>query len=177
VWWERHDFMNTSRRSFGLRLFAGACWAGWASAIAAGLIQPGTEFPDLAKAGLEGTLPDLKGKVVVVDFWASWCTPCKKAMPMYAELHKEYAGKDVVIVAVSLDENRKDYDAFLKKNPLPFVVARDPKGKLAEAVGVQEMPTSVVLGKDGKVASVHSGSLGDKARGKLSAEIDGLLKK
>lgn len=169
--------MNTSRRSFGLRLLAGAWWAGWAPAFAAGLIQAGAEFPDLSKAGLEGTLPDLKGKVVVVDFWASWCTPCKKAMPMYAELHKDYAGKDVVILAISLDEERKAYDAFLKKNSLPFAVARDPKGKLAETVGVQEMPTSFVIGKDGKVASVHSGSLGDKAKAKLSTEIDGLLKK
>jgi thiol-disulfide isomerase/thioredoxin len=148
---------------------------GWVHA--AGLVQTGAEFPDLAKAGLEGSLPDLKGKVLVVDLWATWCAPCKKALPMYADLHKDFAGKDVVIVAVSLDEDRKAYEAFVKKNGFPFTVVRDPKGKLADALGVQEMPTSVVVGKDGKVASVHSGSMGDKAKAKLAAELDGLLKK
>lgn len=156
---------------------AGACAFLAMAAHAAGLIQAGASLPDLSKAGLEGTLPDLRGKVVVLDLWASWCAPCKKALPMYAELHKEFAGKDVVIVAVSLDEDRKAYEAFLKKNPLPFAVLRDPKGQLADALGVQEMPTSLVIGRDGKVASVHSGAPGDKAKAKLSGELEGLLKK
>lgn len=155
-------------------------WAGMVVGLAlqaAGLVQVGAEFPDLAKAGLEGSLPDLKGKVVVVDLWATWCAPCKKALPMYAELHKEFAGRDVAIVAVSLDEDRKAFEAFVRKSAFPFTVVRDPKGKLADALGVQEMPTSVVVGKDGKVASVHSGSMGDKARAKLAAELEGLLKR
>ena len=166
-----------SRRSHGFGLLAGAGMMVGVALRAAGLVQPGAAFPDLAKAGLEGSLPELKGKVVVVDLWATWCAPCKKALPMYAELHKEFAGKDVVIVAVSLDEDRRAYEAFVKKSAFPFTVVRDPKGKLADELGVQEMPTSVVVGKDGKVASVHSGSMGDKGRAKLAAELESLLKK
>jgi thiol-disulfide isomerase/thioredoxin len=170
--------MNTSRRNFVSGLaFGTLAGTAFPTLLNAAPAKPGTPFPDLAKAGLEGTVPDLQGKVVLVDLWASWCAPCKKALPMYAELHKEFAARGVVIIAVSLDENRKDYDAFLKKHTFPFTVARDPKVRLGDDLGVTEMPTSFLIGTDGRIHSVHSGAPGDKAKAKLAAVIEELLKK
>lgn len=170
--------MNTSRRTFSKVAAAGvvAILAGvpaWA-----GLPKPGEVFPDLTAQGLEGTLPDLKGKVLVVDFWASWCGPCKKALPVLAELHKEYGDKGVVFIAVSLDEKKADMDAYLKKSPIPFAVVRDPKGKLAEKLGIEGIPTSFVVAGDGKLREVHDGFEGEaKARKAYKAVLDELLKK
>jgi thiol-disulfide isomerase/thioredoxin len=169
--------MNTSRRQFN-RWITVTLAAVWTGLIAlAGTPKTGEAFPDLAKANLEGKLPDLAGKIVVVDFWASWCSPCKKALPVLAELSKEYGPKGVVFVAVSLDEDKADMDAFLKKNPLPFTVVRDPKGKLAESLNIQGIPVSFVIAPDGKVAAAHNGFEGDKTRAKYVAQLDQLLKK
>lgn len=165
--------MNTSRRSFSslLALTLASTWIAFA-----GTPKTGDAFPDLSKSNLEGTLPDLAGKVVIVDFWASWCGPCKKALPVLADLHKEYGSKGVVVVAVSLDEEKADMETFLRKNPLPFTVVRDPKGKLAEQLGIQGIPVSFVLSKDGKVHAMHEGFEGDKTRTRYVAEIEKLLK-
>lgn len=169
--------MNTSRRQFN-RWITTSVAALWVGLVAlAGTPKTGEAFPDLAKANLEGTVPDLTGKIVVVDFWASWCSPCKKALPVLAELSKEYGPKGVVFVAVSLDEDKADMDAFLKKNPLPFTVVRDPKGKLAESLNIQGIPVSFVIAPDGKVAAAHNGFEGDKTRAKYVAQLDQLLKK
>lgn len=169
--------MNTSRRQFN-RWFTATLAAAWTGLVAlAGTPKAGEAFPDLSKANLEGTLPELAGKVVVVDFWASWCGPCKKALPVLADLSKEYGPKGVVFVAISLDEDKSDMEAYLKKNPLPFPVLRDPKGKLAESLNIQGIPVSFVLGPDGKVAASHDGFEGDKTRAKYVAQLDQLLKK
>lgn len=139
--------------------------------------KAGEAFPDIAGAGLEGTMPELKGKVVLVDFWASWCGPCKKSFPVLAELQKAYADRGFTVVAVSLDEEKADMDKFLKKNPVPFPVLRDADGKkLAEKVDVTGIPMSFLLGPDGKVIASHSGFEGDKTKKAYVAEIEAALK-
>ncbi len=120
-------------------------------------LKPGDAFPSLKDAKLEGTLPDTAGKVVIVDFWASWCGPCKRALPILKELHQDYKDKGVVIVAVSLDESKADMDGYLKKNPLPFAILRDTKGQLAEKAHVEGIPATFILGPDGKVIEAHTG--------------------
>lgn len=166
--------MKTSRRQFStlVAITLATVWTAFAGAP-----KVGEAFPDLAKASLEGTLPDLAGKIVVVDFWASWCGPCKKALPTFIDLHKEYGSKGVVFVAISLDEEKSDMDAYLRKNPIPFTVVRDPKGRLAEQVGVQGIPASFILTPAGKIHAMHEGFEGDKARAKYATELDQLLKK
>ncbi len=138
-------------------------------------LKAGDTFPDLTKEGLEGTLPELAGKVLLVDFWASWCGPCRKALPVLSDLHKEYGPKGVVFIAISLDEDKKDMDAYLKKSPIPFTVVRDPKGKLATKLSIEGIPTSLLVGKNGKVHAVHVGFEGDKVRKKYAAQLDTLL--
>jgi len=167
--------MNTSRRKFLGVGAVGLLATVVPASLTAALPKPGETFPDLAKAGLEGTLPDLAGKVLLVDFWASWCGPCRKALPVLADLHKEFGPKGVVFIAISLDESKKDMDAYLKKNPIPFTVLRDSKGALAEKLSVDSIPTSFVVGSDGKIHAVHEGFEGDKARKKYAAQLTELL--
>jgi len=99
----------------------------------------------------------LRGKVVYVDFWASWCGPCRGSFPWLKTMHERYAGKGLVIVAINLDKTRDDADAFLAKYAAPFTVAFDPAGKAAEAYKVAAMPTSFVIGRDGTLLESHAG--------------------
>jgi cytochrome c biogenesis protein CcmG, thiol:disulfide interchange protein DsbE len=135
----------------------------------------GDAFPDLAKFNLEGTVPDLRGKVVIVDFFASWCEPCKESFPVLEELHQKYGDK-LVIVAVNVDKKKADMDEFLKKHPVTFTVVRDAANKLVAEVKPPTMPSSYVLDKDGKVHSFHRGFKGAETKKKYTEEIEALLK-
>ncbi|MSU34231.1 MAG: TlpA family protein disulfide reductase [Pedosphaera sp.] len=137
--------------------------------------KAGDTLPDLTSFGLEGTLPDLKGKTVLIDFWASWCGPCKKSFPSLAKLHEKYSAKGFLILAVSVDEEKEDMDKFLEKNPVPFPVVRDPKSQLAEKLGIDVMPTSILVGADGKIRMVHRGFEGESTRKQYQTDIEAAL--
>jgi thiol-disulfide isomerase/thioredoxin len=149
--------------------------AGLATSAFAGM-KVGDTFPELAGFKLEGALPDLKGKIVIVDFWASWCGPCKESFPAMNELQKKYGDK-LVIIAVNVDESAPDKEAFLKENTADFTIVRDAKQKLVDQVEIGTMPSSFVLGRDGKVQFVHSGYFGGESKKKYVQEIDSLLGK
>ena len=141
-------------------------------------IKAGDAFPDLASFKLEGSLPtELKGKILMVDFWASWCGPCKESFPAMEELHKKYAGKGLVLIAVNVDENRKDMEEFLKKNAATFAVVRDAAQKLVDKTGVGTMPSSFLIDAEGKVRFAHSGYHGNDTKKQYEEEIESLLKK
>lgn len=126
---------------------------------AAGRAQPGRPAPEVRLPGRQGTvaLDSLRGRVVLVDFWASWCGPCRASFPWMRTLHERYAGKGLSIVAINLDKDRQDADAFLEKYAAPFTVAFDPAGRSAEAFGVSAMPTSFLLDRSGVVVTAHTG--------------------
>jgi len=147
------------------------------TALAAGKsIQVGDIFPDLASFSLEGKLPEgLKGKVVLVDFWASWCGPCKDSFPAMEALQARYGAKGLVVLAVNLDEDTETMNDFLKKHPVTFATVRDAKKKLVNAVNIKSMPSSFILSPDGKVASVHKGFHGQETRAQYVKEIEGLI--
>lgn len=141
-------------------------------------IKVGQPFPDLATFNLEGKLPsDTKDKVVMVDFWASWCGPCGESFPAMEELNKKYAPKGLVIIAVNVDEKSSDMDDFLKTHVVTFAVVRDAKQKLVDKAGINSMPSSFLLGKDGKVAFAHSGFHGGATVKQYEQEIESLLSK
>jgi len=153
-------------------------YAGLVVAVGAAGPKAGDTFPDLASYKLEGKLPEtLKDKVVLIDFWASWCDPCKASFPALNDFHKRYGPLGLVIIAVNVDENRADMDDFLKKNPAAFIVVRDSRQKLVEKVEVPTMPSSFLIDKDGKVQYLHSGYHGDETKKKYEKEIESLLRK
>jgi thiol-disulfide isomerase/thioredoxin len=138
-------------------------------------IKMGDSFPDLNTFALEGNLPEaLKGKVVLVDFWASWCGPCKDSFPVMEELQTRFGPKGLVVLAVNLDEETATMNDFLKKHPVTFTVVRDAKKKLVSTVNIKSMPSSFVLGRDGKVAAVHRGFHGQETRAQYVKEIEQL---
>jgi thiol-disulfide isomerase/thioredoxin len=109
------------------------------------------------------TLPDLpelkslRGQVVYLDFWASWCAPCRQSFPWMNVLQTRYAGRGLTVVAVNLDHERVDADLFLKRLPPDFQVRFDPQGNWARYFKVEGMPTSVILDRAGKPRFTHIG--------------------
>jgi thiol-disulfide isomerase/thioredoxin len=140
-------------------------------------LKVGDTAPDLAGFKLEGTLPDsLKGKVVILDFWASWCGPCAESFPVMDELQKKYGDQGLVIVAVSVDEKAAKMAAFLKKDPVSFTVVRDAQHKLVAAAEPETMPTSFIIDRDGKVRFLHNGFHGSVTRKEYIEQVESLLK-
>lgn len=137
-------------------------------------LKPGDAFPSLAASDLTGDIPATAGKIVVVDFCASWCAPCKASFPALGKLALDYAPRGVVVVAISIDEKPAAYAAFVKKMAPPFPVLHDRSQKIVRAVEVPTMPTTYVLGRDGKVAAVHAGFHNDSDQ-KLRQTLDQLL--
>lgn len=139
-------------------------------------LKVGDPLPDLTTFKLEGKLPEsLKGKVVILDFWASWCQPCAKSFPVLDELQKKYGDK-LVVIGVSVDESTDKMQKFLSKHAVSFVIVRDAGQKLAAAVQPPTMPTSFILDGEGKVRFLHKGFHGEETRQAYITEIESLLK-
>ena len=115
------------------------------------------------------------GKVVLLDFWASWCSPCLQSFPWMNELQQEHGGEGLVVLAVNLDQDRKLADAFLGKTPAKFRVEYDPAGTVARQFDVQAMPTSFLIDRHGKVRARHAG-FKEKHRAEREQQIAQLLK-
>jgi len=129
----------------------------------------------LESFGLEGSLPDLKGKIVLLDFWASWCGPCAKSFPSLDALYKEYRERGVVVLGINLDEDPAAMGAFLKKRPVSFPIVRDAKQKLVAKANVGSMPTSLILDRSGRERFRHNGFQGDETVAALRQHLDSLL--
>ncbi len=139
-------------------------------------LRVGDSFPALASSALVGgTVPATSGKVLVVDFWASWCAPCKASFPALGKINADYAARGVVLVGVSVDEKASAYTAFVKKQAPPFPALHDAQQKLVRAVQVPAMPTTYLIGRDGRIRSIHAGYHGDTTDKLLRAELDALL--
>ena len=149
------------------------------TAFARADVKVGETFPGFAPAGVVnlagGELPAITGQVVLVDFWASWCAPCKASFPAMAKLHTDYASRGLIIAAVSIDEKAPAALAFWKKQSPPFPTLHDREQKLVKQVVVPTMPTSYLLDRTGKVRFVHEGFHGDASDKKIRQEIDALL--
>jgi thiol-disulfide isomerase/thioredoxin len=166
----RHRFLPTLLAVLALGV-AGRAQAGSAA------LKVGEEFPDLAQFHLEGDLPAaLRGKVVIVDFWASWCNPCKASFPVLEELHKRYGAQGLVVIAVNVDDQRAEMDAFLKQHPATFTIVRDAGKQLVGRANIGTMPTSFVVDAAGKVQAIHNGFHGEATRKQYIAAIEQLLK-
>ena len=130
--------------------------------------------PDAGYTGSEISLKDLKGRVVLVDFWATWCPPCRKSFPWMDEMYSRYKEEGFIIVAVSEDTKRELVERFIEKmNPL-FPIAHDPSGEVAEKYELRGMPTSYLIDRKGNITIIHVG-FRSSDKDKLEAEIQMLL--
>ena len=110
-----------------------------------------------AMAGDELNLADFEGRVVVIDFWASWCVPCRRSFPWLNAMQSKYADDGLVIIGVNVDRKRADADKFLQRFPASFDLIFDSEADLAKRFGVQAMPSSFVIGRDGTISNHHLG--------------------
>ena len=124
------------------------------------------------KTGKPVSLSDFKGKVVVIDFWATWCIPCRKAMKFYEKLYREKHKEGFVVLAISIDQREKKLKNFLKKRPVSFPILHDPEKTLMKKYGVFKIPTTFVIDRSGKIQNKYVGILEKVVR----ARVEELLK-
>jgi cytochrome c biogenesis protein CcmG, thiol:disulfide interchange protein DsbE len=109
------------------------------------------------------SLANLKGKVVYLDFWASWCIPCRSTFPWMNELQSKYKNDGLEIVAISIDDDVQDVEKFLVKVPAKFKILHDPMGVAKQAYGVRGVPASFIIDRKGVVRHGHLGVGGGHA--------------
>jgi len=119
-------------------------------------------------------LDQWQGQVVLIDFWASWCTPCRKSFPWMAGLLEKYVEQGLVIVTVNIDQDQAAADRFLEGKADGFRHVRDPEGLLAEAFGLQALPSSILIDREGTCVYQHSG-FRDPEVGEYEQRIAALL--
>ena len=145
----------------------------------AGALDKGQTAPEIGLTDLSGKpvkLSSLRGKVVLVDFWASWCAPCRESLPVLEKLAKSYREKGLVVVGVNIDKTPELARAFLDKNKLAlsFPVVNDKKYEVAARYEPPTMPSSYLIDRAGRVHAVHAGFRPSDGP-KLEAEIKSLL--
>jgi thiol-disulfide isomerase/thioredoxin len=132
--------------------------SGWAAGASS------THTPNIVLQQADGTpvpLAAYEGKVLLIDFWASWCIPCKTSFPALDAIFREYRARGLEVLAVNLDEERRQADAFLSAHPHQMPVLFDPKGTAPLAFGVKGMPTSFLIDKTGTIRFTHTGYSGN----------------
>lgn len=119
-------------------------------------------------------LSDLRGRVVLVDFWAAWCGPCRQSFPWMNRMQAEYGKEGLTIVAINVDQESELARAFLAELPSQFTVAFDPAGKTPERFGVMGMPSSYVINRHGEIVATHIGFHADRT-GEYEATLQQIL--
>lgn len=148
--------------------------------VAAHAVSPGAPAPDVTAAQLlkpdaNVALKSLRGSVVYVDFWASWCIPCRLSMPALDELYRKYGTQGFRVVGVNKDVAGEDADRFLKRVNVSFMLVADKNDAVAKAFDVQAMPSGYLVDRKGVVRYVHRGFT-DATYTELKREIESLLK-
>ena len=163
-----HALPGLSKSSFVL-LFACLFAIRIAPAIA---LEKGAIAPDFELPAASGnvSLAQYRGKIIYLDFWASWCGPCKQSFPWMNAMQAKYAGKGLQIVSINVDAKRDDATKFLVANPATFAVGFDPQGQTPALYAVKAMPSSYLIGRDGRIAFLHRGYAPEDAA-KLEQEI------
>jgi len=130
---------------------------GPAAAVDAGDKAPDFRAPALGDGMKKLSLKDFRGKVVYLDFWASWCAPCATALPVLDAFRKEFGKDGFQVLAINVDSDPADATKFLSRRPVGYPSVSDPKGRLPEQFGIQTMPTSFLIDRNGVVRKVHKG--------------------
>lgn len=127
------------------------------------------------KDGKAISLPSLKGKVIYLDFWASWCGPCALSFPFMEETFKKHKGEGLELIAISVDETADEATQFINGQKVSFPIGHDPEGNCPKTYELQTMPTSYLIDRKGNLRSVHRG-FNNSDREELNRTIESLLK-
>jgi len=146
-----------------------------APAIEAGMPAPSLSMQALDEGGAAVATSSLKGSVVYVDFWASWCVPCRLSMPTLDELYKKNRSRGFAVVGVNKDATPADAKRFLARVPVSFALVRDGADEAARGFDVKAMPSGYLIDRKGVVRVVHRGFTAETGAA-LEKEIDSLLK-
>ncbi len=135
-------------------------FAGGADAADVGAPAPAFALPDAQGAAI--SLDAMRGRVVYVDFWASWCAPCKRSFPWMNELQRRYGDLGLTVVAINVDKKREDAERFLRQVPATFTILYDGAGVAPAAWDVKAMPSSYLVDARGTVVAVEQGFRDDR---------------
>lgn len=120
-----------------------------------------TEFPDTVlvdfKTGKTTSIASFKGKVLYIDFWASWCIPCIKSFPFMNEISKNYPDNQFQVIAINMDENKADAEVFLQNYPANFTIFTNPGNKLAKTLQLPGLPMAFIVNAQGEIVAKHAG--------------------
>lgn len=160
-------------KTFGMLLLFSASVAP-VVALDAGVAVPVCAMKSLNNPNTSIDLQALRGQVVYLDFWASWCGPCAKSFPFMNRLHNKFKEHGLRIVAVNVDEQQSDAEGFLTQQPASFPIAADSEQSCAKAFDVQAMPSTYLIDRKGVVRQVHLGFRGSEAE-TLQTQVEALL--
>ena len=144
-----------------------------AQGVAVGEAAPAVSLPALGSEG-EVSLKSLSGKVVYLDFWASWCGPCRVSFPLLDQLREELGPDGFEVFAINVDEDPSDAEQFLAEVPVSYLIVRDAAGVTPESFGILGMPTGYLIDRKGIVRNIHQG-FRKSDEDKLRTEIIALL--
>ncbi|SRR5690606_31294926 len=133
-----------------------ACALAWPVA-AEQLSGPAPDFTLESRSGGTVTLSELKGQVVMVNFWATWCGPCRQEMPHLEALYQRYKDLGFTLLGVNVEDNRAGADKWLAERPVSFPILFDPKNEVSKLYDVVAMPSTVMVGRDGTMRFIHHG--------------------
>lgn len=167
--WEKRvsDLIRRIAWFVGLTVFWGGAHA----------IEVGERAPEFQLQGEQSTvsLADAAGKIVYLDYWASWCGPCRQSFPWMNDMQAKYGPQGLRIIAVNLDAKPEDARKFLARQPASFTLAFDPTGQTPRQFGVKGMPSSFLIGRDGAILARHMG-FKEADRAELEKQIVDALK-
>jgi peroxiredoxin len=118
---------------------------------------PAPDFTLPARAGGEMSLNGLKGQVVLINFWATWCGPCRKEMPLLDQIYQRYKGLGFTLLGVNVEEDSAGAENWLKQTPVTFPVLFDRENRVSKLYEVTAMPSTVIVDRKGQVRFVHYG--------------------
>jgi len=121
------------------------------------LSGPAPGFSLMSRSGELVSLEDLKGQVVMINFWATWCAPCRREMPHLEALHQRYSNLGFTLLGVNVDENTSGVEKFLKETPVSFEVLYDPANEVSALYDVVAMPSTVMVDRHGNLRYMHHG--------------------
>lgn len=123
-------------------------------------VSMGSQAPDFtlkSKSGKNVRLSDYRGQVVMINFWASWCGPCRQEMPLLEKMHRRYSKLGFVLLGVNVEADSSKANAYLKDIPVSFPVLYDTNNKASKLYDVSAMPTTIILDRNGKMRFLHQG--------------------